>query len=539
MTINLFGFEIEKTKPVKGHSPIPPSGDEPSIAIAGGFSASYNNQKDPSKQEFEHIIRYRQMSLHPEVDSAIDEIINEFVVTDVNEPPVEINLEKLKISEKLKKIISEEFQYILRLLDFENKAFKIIRSWYIDGKIFYHNVIDLENPKDGIQELRYIDSLKLKKRKIKISKLGNYAPILGITLNPQDLMNQNWKLFYEYSPNGFLNSNHYNNGESHYGSIPFALDSITTSVSGLHDLNSMANIGYLHKAIKALNQLRHQEDAIVIYRISRGPERRAFYIDTGNLPRNKAEQQLRETAANVRQQISYNSETGEIVEDKKHMSILEDFFLPRRDGKTSTEITTLPAGQNLGELKDVEYFRKKLYNSLNLPPSRLTDDNKGFNLGKSNEILRDELKFSKFIGRLRKDFSRLFINLLRVQLILKNVVTVDEWEEIKNYIQFDWLHDNHFNELKAIEMMNMRMDVIAKSDPFVGRYLSVGFIRRHILNQSETDIKEIDKEMKKEGIPFIDIEKEQLAHSMEMDKESLEVEKKAIKAKDTSSSPSK
>lgn len=508
MPINLFGFEIENTKSARGHSPVPPLADEPSIAIAGGFSSSYTDQRDPSKQEFDHIIKYRQMSLHPEVDSAIDEIINEFVVTDANQPPVDINLEKLKTSDRIKKIITDEFDTILRLLDFENKAFRIIRSWYIDGKIQYHNVIDLENPKEGIQDLRYIDSLKLKKKKIKMGH--NDMSLVGVSLSTDQILRQKWKVFYEYNPNGFKNSNTYTPGGTSYGVIPFTADSIATSVSGLHDMNTMANIGYLHKAIKALNQLRHQEDAIVIYRISRGPERRVFYIDTGNLPRAKSEQQLRETYANIRQQISYNSETGEIVEDKKHMSILEDFILPRREGKTSTEITTLPGGQNLGELKDVEYFKKKLYNSLNLPPSRLTDDNKGFNLGKSNEILRDELKFSKFIGRLRKDFSRLFINILRVQLILKNVITAEEWDEIKNSIQFDWLHDNHFNELKETEMLNMKMDVVAKADPYVGRYISIKHIRKNILNQTESDIKEMDKEMKKENIPFIDIEKEQL-----------------------------
>ena len=481
MTLRLFGFDIPPTKKPTGPTPVPLAIDEPSVGLAGGFSGIYDDNKDPSKQEFELIKQYRQMAQSPEVDSAINEIINEFVIYNTNEVPVEINLEKLSLSDKLKEKITKEFKYILKLLDFENKADEIIRKWYIDGKIFYHNVVDPESLKLGVVELRPINALHIRKRKIIV---GNRDfPTEGVMINPNKVGSNNWKMFYEYNRNGFLNDIHYNNSGVRFQVIPMTIDSIASSVSGLFDMNTKANLSYLNKARKPLNQLRHLEDATVIYRLSRAPERRAFFIDVGGLSRSQAEQEFRQVIAAVRQQISYNQDTGEVIDDKKHMSILEDFILPRRDGKTGTEITTLPGGQNLGELKDVEYFRKKIYNSLNLPPSRLTDENKGFNLGKSNEILRDELKFTKFIAKLRKSFSRLFVNILKVHLILKNIVTIDEWDEIKNCIQFDWLHDNHFNELKEIELMSLKMNVIAQADPYIGRYISIRNLRKKVMHQ--------------------------------------------------------
>ena len=527
MTINLFGFDIQPTTKFKGLSPVPRGSDEPSVVTAGGFHGMYRDPSDPSKQEFELIKQYRGMALHSVVDSAITEIIDEFVITNVNETPVAINLEKLKLGNGIKQKITDEFANILKMLDFDNKAHKIIRKWYIDGKIFYHNVVDFDNLKEGIQDLRYINSLHIRKRRIRTNRtLDN---ISGFVLGQMNMLNQNTKTFYEYNPFGHVDYTTYQNSANHQGVIPMTLDSVSSATSGLVDMNSNANVSYLHKARKVLNQLSYQEDAVVIYRVSRGPERRVFYVDTGNLPPGQAEQQLRQVAAAIRQQISYDSTTGKIVDDKKHMSILEDFVLPRRDGKSNTEITTLPAGQNLGELKDIEYFKKSLYNSLNLPPSRITDDSKGLNLGKNTEILRDELKFSKFIGRLRKDFSELFLNILKVHLVLKGMMTIEEWNEIKIQIQFDWLHDNHFDELQRVELLKQKLDVVALADPYIGRYFSLDYIKKQVLFQSENDVKEIDKQIKKDGIEYVDIAKTELDHSIEMDQENLKLEKTAMK----------
>ena len=305
--------------------------------------------------------------------------------------------------------------------------------------------------------------------------------------------------FYIYNPKGFAGNTPMVTGAmdwSNQEGIKIAADAIAQSTSGLMDLNKKMNLSFLHKAIKSLNQLRMIEDSLVIYRLSRAPERRIFYIDVGNLPKVKAEQYLRDVMARYRNKLVYDGQTGEVRDDKKHMSMLEDFWLPRREGGRGTEISTLPGGQNLGELKDVEYFKKKLYNSLNLPPSRLTDDNKAFNLGKSTEILRDELKFTKFIGRLRKRFSQLFHDMLRTQLILKGVITPEDWEDMEEHIQYDFLFDNHFNELKEQEMMMQRITLATQMDPFVGKYFSTEYIRRKILMQTENEYKEIDKQMK-------------------------------------------
>ena len=433
----------------------------------------------------------------------LTKIVNEFVVSDNNDSCVDINLENLDVGAGVKRKVRDEFDYIKRLMNFDNRAHEIVRSWYIDGRIFYHKVVDLDNPKQGITELRYVDAMKMRKVRQKLGKMGtNMDPNISRAIKGSALEHEwgNYIDYYLYNPRGYLRGGAMGpvGDMSNSQGIKMAVDSIAFCSSGLQDLNKRMHLSFMHKAIKSLNQLRMIEDALVIYRLSRAPERRIFYIDVGNLPKVKAEQYLRDVMARYRNKLVYDASTGEIRDDKKHMSMLEDFWLPRREGGRGTEITTLPAGQNLGELKDVEYFKKKLYNSLNLPPSRLTDDNKGFNLGKTTEVLRDELKFTKFIGSLRKRFGELFHDILKTQLILKGVISPEDWDEMKEHIQYDFLFDNHFNELKEKELMTQRIQLATQMDVFVGKYYSIEYIRKHILEQSEKEYKEIDKQMQKE-----------------------------------------
>ena len=498
----LFGFQIQRKEGKKGQSPVPPNAEESIAVAAGGYYGTYVDTDNQARNEYEMIRRYRDMALHPECDSAVDEVVNEFVVSDAHDTPVEINLDNLDAGMGIKKKIRDEFEYLKRLLNFDNRAHEIVRSWYIDGRLYYHKVIDLENPKKGITELRYIDPMKIKKVRQKLDQKKNLDSLQRQAIKGTALEYEYGTFvdYYLYNPKGF-----YKGGVlgpvgdmSLSQGVKMAIDSITFCPSGLQDLNKRMTLGFLHKAIKSLNQLRMIEDSLVIYRLSRAPERRIFYIDVGNLPKVKAEQYLRDVMSRYRNKLVYDANTGEMRDDKKHMSMLEDFWLPRREGGRGTEITTLPGGQNLGELKDVEYFKKKLYNSLNLPPSRLTDDNKGFNLGKTTEVLRDELKFTKFIGRLRKRFSEMFQDMLKTQLILKGVIAPEDWEDMKEHIQYDFLFDNHFNELKNIEMFNQRIATVTQMDPFVGKYFSVAHVRREVLGQTNRDMRELDKEMQQE-----------------------------------------
>ena len=498
----LFGFQIQRKEGKKGQSPVPPNAEESIAVAAGGYYGTYVDTDNQARNEYEMIRRYRDMALHPECDSAVDEVVNEFVVSDAHDTPVEINLDNLDAGMGIKKKIRDEFEYLKRLLNFDNRAHEIVRSWYIDGRLYYHKVIDLENPKKGITELRYIDPMKIKKVRQKLDQKKNLDSLQRQAIKGTALEYEYGTFvdYYLYNPKGF-----YKGGVlgpvgdmSLSQGVKMAIDSITFCPSGLQDLNKRMTLGFLHKAIKSLNQLRMIEDSLVIYRLSRAPERRIFYIDVGNLPKVKAEQYLRDVMARYRNKMVYDANTGEMRDDKKHMSMLEDFWLPRREGGRGTEITTLPGGQNLGELKDVEYFKKKLYNSLNLPPSRLTDDNKGFNLGKTTEVLRDELKFTKFIGRLRKRFSEMFQDMLKTQLILKGVIAPEDWEDMKEHIQYDFLFDNHFNELKNIEMFNQRIATVTQMDPFVGKYFSVAHVRKEVLGQTNRDMRELDKEMQQE-----------------------------------------
>ena len=496
----LFGFSIKsKQEELKGQSPIPPSADDAVTTVAGGYFGSYVDIDGVARNEFDLIKRYRDMSMHPEVDSAIDEIVNEAINSSLDDTPVQIELTNLEVSESIKKKIREEFQYILRLLKFDTRAHEIFRTWYIDGRIYYHKVIDLANPKAGITELRYIDPLKIKKVRVQ-NKDPRLAQVLSAnTADPSNALAYdfgNYVEYYMYNPKGFISSTFdVNNATS---GVKIANDAITYVTSSIQDLNKKMVLSFLHKAIKSLNQLRMIEDALVIYRLSRAPERRIFYIDVGNLPKVKAEQYLREVMARYRNKLVYDAQTGEIRDDKKHMSMLEDFWLPRREGGRGTEITTLPGGQNLGELKDVEYFKKKLYNSLNLPPSRLDDANQGFSLGRSSEILRDELKFAKWIARLRKKFSALFHDVLKTQLILKGVIAPEDWEEMQEHIQYDYQFDNHFEELKQAELMGNRLQVATALDPFLGKYYSIEYVRKQVLMQNDSEYEEITKQMEKE-----------------------------------------
>ena len=496
----LFGFSIEDTEPLSPSavSPIPQNNEDGvDHYMSSGFFGSYVDIEGVYRTEFELIKRYREMALHPEVDSAIEDIVNEAIVSDTNDTPVEIELSNLNASDGIKKKIRQEFKYILSLLDFNKKCHEIYRNWYIDGRLYYHKVIDLKNPQEGIQELRYIDAMKMRYiRQNKKKKDDKNALIRIQSDNPMDYDFPDIEEYFIYNPNSQYPMGNVNSTGSSQG-IKIAKDSITYCTSGLVDRNKGNTLSYLHKAIKSLNQLRMIEDSLVIYRLSRAPERRIFYIDVGNLPKVKAEQYLRDVMMRYRNKLVYDASTGEIRDDKKYMAMLEDFWLPRREGGRGTEISTLPGGQNLGEITDIEYFKKKLYRSLNVPPSRM-DGEGGFNLGRSSEILRDELKFSKFVGRLRKRFSNLFNDMLKTQLILKNIITPEDWENMSEHIQYDFLYDNHFSELKDAELLNERLGMVATAEPYIGKYFSQDYVRRKILRQTDIEIVEQDQLIKKE-----------------------------------------
>jgi hypothetical protein len=516
----LFGFSIDDSykKPSPSVvSPVPKNNEDGAdYYLASGFYGQYLDVEGVFKTEYDLIRRYREMALHPEVDSAIEDILCEAIVADQNDSPIQIDLENLKVGDKVKDIIRNEFQYIKDMLDFDKKAHEIFRNWYVDGRIYYHKVIDLEKPEEGIKELRYIDALKIKYVREQKKKGGanaiQYTPgnNPGANNDPYNADFEGLSEYFIYTPHSYQ--------KNQYGSVAvtgqqkdavkFAKDAVAYCTSGLVDRNKQTVLSYLQKSIKALNQLRMIEDSLVIYRLSRAPERRIFYIDVGNLPKAKAEQYLREVMARYRNKLTYDANTGEIRDDKKYMSMMEDFWLPRREGGRGTEISTLPGGQNLGELTDVEYFQKKLYRSLNVPESRMAD-NSGFSLGRSSEILRDELKFTKFVGRMRKRFSNLFHDILKTQLILKNVITPEEWETMSDHIQYDFLYDNHFAELKEAELMQERLGLLATADPYIGKYYSVDYIRRKILRQTDEELVEQDKLIKAEKAAGIILPTEQ------------------------------
>ena len=495
----LFGFSIEASDKVAKSivSPVPPNNaDGVDNFIASGFYGQFVDIEGVYRTEHDLIKRYREMAIHPESDNAIEDVVNEAIVSDSYDSPVEIELSNVNASDKLKDKIREEFKYIKELLDFDKKSHEIFRNWYIDGRLYYHKVIDLKKPEDGIKELRYIDPMKM--RYIRQEKKPKNKD--GVDLSRMD---EKSKTFYPEIEEYFVYSPKPNyplgmvSGAGGQKGVKIAKDTITYVNSGLVDRNKGTVLSYLHKAIKALNQLRMIEDSLVIYRLSRAPERRIFYIDVGNLPKVKAEQYLRDVMMRYRNKLVYDASTGEVRDDRKFMSMLEDFWLPRREGGRGTEITTLPGGQNLGELADIEYFQKKLYRALGVPESRIANDG-GFNLGRSSEILRDELKFSKFVGRLRKRFANMFTDFLRTQLILKNIIAPEDWDEISDHIQYDFLYDNQFAELKETELLEGRLGILQQIEPYIGKYYSQEWVRSKVLRQTETEMQEEDKKIAKE-----------------------------------------
>ena len=502
----LFGFSIDDSskKADSVISPVPKNNEDGvDYFVQSGFYGSYVDIEGRYRTEYDLIKRYREMSLHPEADAAIEDVVNEALVSDLYDSPIEIELSNVNASDKLKDRIREEFKHIKEMMDFDKKSHEIFRNWYVDGRLYYLKVIDVKNPQDGIQEIRYIDPMKMKyvrqQKKDKKNRVNDVNISNAYEVDPKKDIYPDIEEYYVYTPKPSYPTGVYSPGGSGASKtqIKIAKDSVAYVTSGLFDRNKGSCLSYLHKAIKALNQLRMIEDSLVIYRLSRAPERRIFYIDVGNLPKVKAEQYLRDVMMRYRNKLVYDASTGEIRDDRKHMSMMEDFWLPRREGGRGTEITTLPGGQNLGELTDIEYFQKKLYRALGVPESRIASDG-GFNLGRSSEILRDELKFAKFVGRLRKRFANLFSDMLKTQLILKNIITPEDWNSINDHIQYDFLYDNQFAELKESELLNERLGTLATIEPYIGKYYSNHYVRTKVLRQTETEIEEIDSEIDKE-----------------------------------------
>lgn len=488
--LELFGFEIKK-KPadqVEIPSFSPPETDDGALTVsAGGAYGTYLDLEGSAKNEAEIVAKYREMSLQPECEQGIDEIVNEAIVKDGNKAIVDINLDDLddiNVPEKIKTMISDEWNNISELFNFNNYGYEIFRRWYIDGRMYYHVMIDETNPRLGIQELRYIDPRKIRKvRNMRRERRGNI------------FVNVVASEFYMYTERGFRGSSM--TGMENQG-LRIAKDSIVQITSGLTDKDNKMVLGYLHKAIKPMNQLRMLEDATVIYRISRAPERRIFYIDVGSLPKMKAEQYVKDMMTRHKNRLVYDATTGDVRDDRKFMTMLEDYWLPRREGGRGTEISTLPSGQNLGELSDVRYFEKKLYKALNVPMTRLDSETSGFNLGRSAEITQDELKFQKFIARLRLRFSQLFLHALEKQLILKGILTSEDWAEYKNKILFNFNTDNYFAELKDAEILRERIATLQQVQPYIGMFYSQEWVKKNVLQQSDEDIEAMMKQIGEE-----------------------------------------
>jgi hypothetical protein len=493
--MDIFGFEITRKKDelraaeVKNAKSFVPQVDDdgtPVVSqnagyIAGGAYGAYVDMEGGIKNEVELIRRYRETSLVPECDAAIEDIINECITSDSADRIVTLDLRDVKLSDSIKNKMQDEFYAILSMMKFNQNSHEIFRKWYVDGRIYFHKVVDGNRTKQGLVDIRQVDPLKIKKvRNVETKKDKGVEIISKI------------EEFYVFNDKGFDKT-----GVNEGTTVKIAPEAVCYTTSGLLDFNKNAVIGYLHKALKTANQLSMMEDALVIYRLSRAPERRIFYIDVGNLPKAKAEQYLADVMNKYRNKLVYNADTGEIKDDRKHMSMLEDFWLPRREGGRGTEITTLPGGQNLAEIDDVEYFKKKLYQSLNVPSSRMEADN-GFNMGRSSEISRDELKFNKFTNRLQKKFARVFTDLLRTQLVLKEVLNAEEFDKFKDFLQYDFTADNHFTELKEQEIFKERLDALQTAQEYVGQYFSKEYVRKYILRQTEEDIKIIDDQIEDE-----------------------------------------
>ena len=502
MAIKLFGFTLGKKDVVVQQPSDQPSFTLPNEAMDDGAvtitqNAHYGTYVDLEgsvRNEIELISRYREMANHSELEMAIDDIVNEAITHDVSGKTVDIRLDNLQQPESIKKKIRDEFNNVLRMLNFNNLADDLFKRWYIDGRIYYHVVVDETRPKEGIKELRYIDPRKIRKvREVQKDKDPKTGALVIKSIGE----------YYVYTDKGTTTQNYTTSVNS---GLRIAPESIINVNSGLMDAKNTFVISYLHKAIKPLNQLRMIEDAVVIYRLSRAPERRIFYIDVGNLPKGKAEQYLRDVMVKYRNKMVYDASTGELRDDRKHMSMLEDFWLPRREGGKGTEITTLPAGQNLGELEDVKYFRNKLLQSLNVPISRLEPQQGGMiGLGRSTEVTRDEVKFGKFITRLRNKFSQVFDHALKTQLVLKGICSLEEWQEFQEQIYYDYLKDNNFTELRDAELLRERIALLNTVDPYIGRYYSTDWVKKNILQMSSEQIEQMDKEIEEEqesGVSF-------------------------------------
>jgi hypothetical protein len=491
MEIEVFGFEFGKRKSTKEEKQekslqsftAPEIYDGTVTVEAGGFFGTALDYAANLRDESASVVQYRNMSIYPEVDNAIDEIVNASIVLGTDRKPVKLDLSSIPVSDVIKNKIYREFERILHLLDFNNKSYEIFRRWYIDSKIFYNVVIDKDLPTEGIKEIIPVDPLKIKKvRKIKkeMERVdGNSISLI------KDI--EEYYLYTNTDKDSYMVTGP--------GGLQLSMDSIVYVPSGIVDLNTKRVLGYLHKAIRPLNMLRQLEDALLVYRVARAPERRVFYVDVGQLPKQKAEQYMRDMMSRFRNRIIYNQATGEVRDERNHLSVLEDYWLPRREGSRGTEISTLPGGQAMSQIEDVDYFKKKLYNSLNVPISRLTAESTGFNMGRSVEITREEVKFYKFIDRLRHHFSKLFSDMLRVQLLLKGVMTDDDWRELKGDIKYQFNTDNYFWDLKESEILAERLKMLSFVDPYIGKYFSSEYVRKNILRQTENEMRDMDKEM--------------------------------------------
>jgi hypothetical protein len=489
----LFGFEIVRKKPQEELPSFAPKLEEDGALVVseGGAYGQYVDLEGAVRNEAELVSKYREISMHPDIEMAVDDIVNEAIVMDPKKEIVSLNLDDLEQPENIKKMILEEFDNTLELLEFNQHAYEIFRKWYVDGRLYYHAIIDEKAPREGIKELRYVDPRKI--RKIKTQKR------VKANKNTNVIINKTAEEFYIYNDKGFAKAptqgSTYNDPASQ--GIRIAVDSVVNTSSGLVNVGGDMVIGYLQKAIKPLNQLKSMEDSLVIYRISRAPERRIFYIDVGNLPKMKAEQYLRDIMTRFKNRVVYDAQTGEIRDDRKHMTMLEDFWLPRREGGKGTEITTLPGGQNLGQMDDVVYFQRKLYKSLNVPITRL-DPEQNYSFGRATEVSRDEVKFAKFITRLRGKFSELFNKILEKQLILKGVITSEDWQEFRTNFKYEYSEDNHFAELRNTEILRDRISMLRDIDDYTGKYYSHEWVRRNVLYQTEEDMKEIDEQIVEE-----------------------------------------
>lgn len=491
MEIELFGFEFGKKKTkekaqedVLHKFSVPETYDGTVTVEAGGFFSSAIDFTGTLKDESSSIIQYRNMAVYPEVDNAVEEIVNAAIVKGTESHPLKIDLREVPVSDGIKTKIYKEFDKLIHLLEFQNRGYEIFRRWYVDSKLFYNIIIDKDNPQDGIKEIIPIDPLKIKKvRKVRKEPQKGFNQPVNIIKEIEE-----YYLYTDSDKDSYLLTGP--------GGLHLSLDSVVYVPSGVVDMNTKRVLGYLHKAIRPLNMLRQLEDALLVYRVARAPERRVFYIDVGQLPKQKAEQYMRDMMSRFRNKIVYNQTTGEIRDERNHLSVLEDYWLPRREGSQGTQIITLPGGNAMSQIEDVDYFKKKLYNSLNVPLSRLVADQSGFNMGRSVEITREEVKFYKFIERLRAHFSKLFYDFLRVQLLLRGIITEEDWSSLKQHIKIVYNTDNYFWDLKESEILAERIKMLSIVEPYVGKYYSSEFIRRKILKQTDEDIQTIDQQMK-------------------------------------------